>query len=130
MFALIGIALLYLIIVVICWKTFYWFQTTWIDHATKTGFSMFLSRLFFALVMPIIILYFGLAVFGIAMDPSIMSTPPKSTDNKQKSSSTQNNNYNNNAVTTPKENQNKSSEAQYDGDDPIVRARLGLPPKE
>ena len=151
------LAIGYLIGVIFCWKTFYWFQTSWVDHATTTGFSMFVSRVSFAIFVPGLITVV-LSVF--VSDNKDQATSEKvNTNNKYEPKTiyqepTKNDNLNQNIPqeqvrndnlnqstpqeqvrndnlnqSTPQEPIKTENQNSYDGDDPIVRARLGLPPK-
>jgi hypothetical protein len=156
MYVLVSIG--YLIGVIFCWKTFYWFQTSWVDHATTTGFSMFVSRVSFALFVPAFITFFLVIFFDadnsyqstsqkvnssnkyepkniyqepIKNDNLNPSIPQEQVRNDNLNQSTpqeqvKNDNLNQSTPQEPLKTENQNS---YDGDDPIVRARLGLPPK-
>jgi hypothetical protein len=158
MYELVLVAIGYLIGVIFCWKTFYWFQTSWVDHATTTGFSMFVSRVSFAIFVPGLIAFFLLALLvpdnkyqatsqevntNNKYEPKTIYQEPIKNDNLNPSipqEQVRNDNLNQSTPqeqvkndnlnqSTPQEPIKTENQNSYDGDDPIVRARLGLPPK-
>lgn len=104
---------IYVAHVPVCWKTFNYFNMTLVAAAMMTGFTYHLKKLAFALIAPFLI-----SVLAVAL---IFKKDEKNQAN---------------AVTERVENTDLKEDpleqwckAQYYGDDPIVRRRLGLPPK-
>jgi hypothetical protein len=131
---------------VIAWKTYSWFNMSLFDHATTSGFDYFMKRLGAFLIVGYIGGWLSFTFFSekglieLKSNSSISSNSNESTSNtsvtQQDSGNLNLSNSNkstSNKSDMPKNNDdisvNKSSESQYDGDDPIIRSRLGLPPK-
>jgi hypothetical protein len=129
----------YVAVVVFLWKTFDWFNMSLLDRATTTGFDYFLKKLFFAVLFPTI---------GLSMwynDVYLIKTANSDSGQNQTSTNYESANStpaiapdisptNQQSVNSPPSNTqrniNETETETYTGDDPIVRQRLGLPPKE
>ena len=143
---------IYVALIPVCWKTFNYFNMTLVDAAMMTGFTYHLRKLAFALIAPflisalIVILIFKndeTSAGGVVSEPAPITVIPQEPPTQPSEP----------AVaappapepvtepmkqpeTEPAENADPKADlleqerkAQYHGDDPIVRRRLGLPPK-
>lgn len=124
----------YILIGKFLWKRFDYFQMTFFKQAAMTGFQYDLKRIAFAWVSPLL----GILIFW----SFVQDYKNKHPDAPMESSASQDSSTSN-APSNPEppavgqnpptenaqNNESKKADAPYDGDDPVIRARMGLPPK-
>lgn len=143
---------IYVALIPVCWKTFNYFNMTLVDAAMMTGFTYHLKKLAFALIAPFLISALIVTLIFENDETSAGSVVPEPapTTVTQQEPPTQpsepvaaepmlpklETEAVEHAEPTPVENADlkeylleQERKAQYHGDDPIVRQRLGLPPK-
>ena len=126
----------YILLTIFIWKSFDFFNMSFWSHSTMTGWQYFSKKLGSAIVLPPVIVIMVLAFFDVLNkdDKKLF------TKEVQKSLSITSPvvNMPDSKYLNPKDSEelikNKSQdikvpEAQYEGDDPIIRERLGLPLK-
>lgn len=122
----------FVVLVVIFWKTFNYFNMTVFDALSMTGFGYHLKKLGFSLVLPFFIALFGTAMIFSDDDTSSKNSvstnqrlEKKQTQQVQKQVSSEPT-----QITYTKEQVlEMENKVDYHGDDPMIRNRLGLPPK-
>ena len=143
---------IYVALIPVCWKTFNYFNMTLVDAAMMTGFTYHLKKLAFALIAPFLISALTVtlifendetSVGSVVPEPApttVMPQEPPAQPSKPVAADPLLPKLGTEAVEhaepTPVENADRKEDlleqerkAQYHGDDPIVRRRLGLPPK-
>ena len=130
----------YLIVGNLLWKTFDFFKMNLWRHASMTGYDYWKEKFFFAYVAPALIIFFVYAHYqknnqnDVTTDANTNSTTPvnQSSNESKPNQNLQQNNQSRieTEVVESSRKENQKTNPVYDGDDPIIRHRLGLPPKD
>jgi len=145
-----GLIFIFVLCYVVAWKTHDYFETSAIDEFTKSRFEYHAKKIGLSFTKSLVL--FGIiwyVFFKSGKNSTDQITPSTQIESKtstqqqtpttqlESTQSTSNNSVNNSTSNLPETTKQYSKEeieameekAQYHGDDPTIRARLGLPPK-
>lgn len=132
-----GFVLSYIVICIVAWKLFDFFNTTLLGLIDTTGFRYYLKKFMMSCVVIPAIVYFiaimaGWVAFTDTSKDSKTSTQSSQSKEYKQSSNTSTSSSSKSSNTTPVYSKEQVMEMEnkvdYHGDDPLIRNRLGLPP--